>query len=33
LCIADLPPTKSAAADLDIKVSISGTPEIVGNPK
>jgi hypothetical protein len=31
LWIPDLPPAKSAAADL--KVSISGTPEIDGNPE
>jgi hypothetical protein len=33
LWIPDLPPAKSAAADLDLKVSISGTPEIDGNPE
>ena len=33
LWIPDLPPTKSAVADLDFLVSISGKPEIDGNPE
>jgi hypothetical protein len=31
--IPDSPPTKSAVADLDFQVSISGTPEIDGDPE
>ena len=33
LWIPDLPPSKSAVADLDFIVSISGRPEIDGNPE